>query len=153
MRSCNVPCNTRNVNKESGSDQVRWQCPRESLNTSLAAGVAEVKIHALVSVSPHPTRPLSASTMFRITRLSPSALWKWSLTRTLATATLQLPVQPHGNLPTSQSPITPKLHFFNSVTEEGKQIPTYRVLDGAGKPLEGAELPDVRVDVSFTAVS
>lgn len=28
--------------------------------------------------------------------------------------------------------------------EEGKQIPTYRVLDGAGNVIEGAELPEVR---------
>lgn len=49
-----------------------------------------------------------------------------------------------GHLPHSQSPITSKLHFFNSVTEEGKQIPTYRVLDGVGQVLEGAEVPEVR---------
>ena len=49
-----------------------------------------------------------------------------------------------GHLPTSQSPITPKLQFFNSVMEEGKQIPTYRVLDGSGQVIEGAELPEVR---------
>jgi len=36
-----------------------------------------------------------------------------------------------------------KLHFFNSVTADGQQIPTYRVLDGAGKLLDGAELPEV----------
>ena len=28
--------------------------------------------------------------------------------------------------------------------EEGKQIPTYRVLDGSGQVLDGAELPEVR---------
>ena len=49
----------------------------------------------------------------------------------------------HGHLPTSQSPITPSLHFFNSVTPDGKQIPTYRVLDGTGHPLDGAEVPEV----------
>lgn len=56
-----------------------------------------------------------------------------------------VPAETHGHLPTSQSPITPTVHFFNSVTPDGKQIPTYRVLDGYGEPLEGAEVPEVRV--------
>lgn len=47
-------------------------------------------------------------------------------------------------LPTSKSPIVSKLDFFNSVTGSDQQIPTYRVLDGAGKPIEGAVLPEVR---------
>lgn len=46
-------------------------------------------------------------------------------------------------LPKSNSPIVSKLSFFNSVTGDGTQIPTYRVLDGSGKPLDGAELPEV----------
>ncbi len=45
-------------------------------------------------------------------------------------------------LPTTNSPIVSKLDFFNSV-QGNDQIPTYRVLDGVGKPLEGAELPEV----------
>lgn len=45
-------------------------------------------------------------------------------------------------LPTTNSPIVSKLDFFNSV-QGNEQIPTYRVLDGVGKPLEGAELPEV----------
>jgi len=49
----------------------------------------------------------------------------------------------HGHLPNSQSSFTPKLKFFNSVNSDGSQIPTYRVLDGLGVPLEGAELPKV----------
>ncbi|KAL0960980.1 hypothetical protein HGRIS_005977 [Hohenbuehelia grisea] len=49
----------------------------------------------------------------------------------------------HGYLPNTHSPIVAKPHFFNSVTEDGQQIPTYRVLDGTGKPLDGAELPEV----------
>ncbi|EIM86102.1 branched-chain alpha-keto acid dehydrogenase E1-alpha subunit [Stereum hirsutum FP-91666 SS1] len=53
-----------------------------------------------------------------------------------------------GHLPHSQSPITSKLHFFNSVTEEGKQIPTYRVLDGVGQVLEGAEVPEIDRDTA-----
>ncbi|KAI3616294.1 branched-chain alpha-keto acid dehydrogenase e1-alpha subunit [Moniliophthora roreri] len=44
-------------------------------------------------------------------------------------------------LPNTQSPIVSKLNFFNSVTPDGEQIPTYRILDGVGKPLEGAEVP------------
>lgn len=51
-----------------------------------------------------------------------------------------------AHLPNSQSPITPKLRFFNSITEEGKQIPTYRVLDGIGNLIEGAELPEIDRD-------
>lgn len=51
--------------------------------------------------------------------------------------------QAHGHLPNSQSPFTPKLKFFNAVTSDGSKIPTYRVLDGVGIPLEGAELPKV----------
>lgn len=29
--------------------------------------------------------------------------------------------------------------------ENGRQIPTYRILDGVGKPLDGAKVPDVCV--------
>lgn len=47
----------------------------------------------------------------------------------------------HGLLPSSQSPIVSNLKFFNSVTVDGAQIPTYRVLDSAGQPIEGASLP------------
>jgi len=49
------------------------------------------------------------------------------------------------HLPTTNSPIVSKLSFFNSVTGNDTQIPTFRVLDGVGKPLEGAVLPDVHV--------
>ncbi|KAF4590032.1 hypothetical protein EYR40_009573 [Pleurotus pulmonarius] len=49
----------------------------------------------------------------------------------------------HGRLPHSNSPIVSKLHFFNAVSGDGNAIPTYRVLDGVGKPLEGAELPEI----------
>lgn len=58
------------------------------------------------------------------------------------TAQLPGPGHAHGHLPASTSPITSKLHFFNSVMEGGKQIPTYRVIDGAGQPLEGAVVPE-----------
>ena len=49
------------------------------------------------------------------------------------------------NLPTTNSQIVSELNFFNSVTGYDTQIPTFRVLDGVGKPLEGAILPDVSV--------
>jgi hypothetical protein len=49
----------------------------------------------------------------------------------------------HGLLPTSQSPITPKLHFFNAAITDGKQLPAYRIIDGVGNVIEGAELPEV----------
>ena len=51
-------------------------------------------------------------------------------------------------LPSSQSPFTPRLNFFNSVTPDGSQIPTYRVLDGVGVPIQGAEVPQVRLFTS-----
>lgn len=50
---------------------------------------------------------------------------------------------PHGHLPSTQSPIISELKFFNSVTGDGTQIPTYRVLDGGGKPIEGAQVPEL----------
>lgn len=81
--------------------------------------------------------------MLRISR-SPASAGASLARRTYASSTVQLPNKAHGHLPTSQSPITSKLHFFNSVMEEGKQIPTYRVLDGSGQVLDGAELPEVR---------
>lgn len=55
----------------------------------------------------------------------------------------RLPNEHHGHLPNSQSLITSKLHFFNSVMGEGKQIPSFRILGHDGKPVEGAEVPEV----------
>ncbi|KAF9496534.1 branched-chain alpha-keto acid dehydrogenase E1-alpha subunit [Pleurotus eryngii] len=49
----------------------------------------------------------------------------------------------YGRLPHSNSPIVSKLKFFNAVSGDTNAIPTYRVLDGVGKPLEGAELPEI----------
>ncbi|KAH9179284.1 branched-chain alpha-keto acid dehydrogenase E1-alpha subunit [Lactarius sanguifluus] len=46
-------------------------------------------------------------------------------------------------LPNSQSPIIPKPHFFNAVSTDGKQLPTYRIMDGIGNVIEGAELPEL----------
>lgn len=50
-----------------------------------------------------------------------------------------------GIIPTTQSPVVSNLSFFNSVTGDGSKIPTYRVLDGLGTPVEGAEVPEVCV--------
>ncbi|KAG6850343.1 hypothetical protein H0H93_014616 [Arthromyces matolae] len=47
-----------------------------------------------------------------------------------------------ANLPNSKSPITSKLNFFNAVQNEGL-IPTFRVLDGTGNLIDGAELPEI----------
>ncbi|KAK0464652.1 branched-chain alpha-keto acid dehydrogenase E1-alpha subunit [Desarmillaria tabescens] len=44
--------------------------------------------------------------------------------------------QPRERLPHSQSPIVSRPEFFNTVTSNGQQIPTYRVLDSAGKLLD-----------------
>ncbi|KAG8214641.1 thiamine diphosphate-binding protein [Butyriboletus roseoflavus] len=75
--------------------------------------------------------------MFRpvlITTLLPRA-------RAFATAPPKFPLKDH--LPASSSPVVPKLQFFNSVNQGSDQIPTYRVLDGVGTPIEGAELPHI----------
>ncbi|KAG1772348.1 thiamine diphosphate-binding protein [Suillus occidentalis] len=48
-----------------------------------------------------------------------------------------------GCLPTTDSPVVSKLAFFNSVTGDGSKIPSYRVLDGFGIPIEGAEVPEI----------
>ena len=83
--------------------------------------------------------------MFRSTRYSLTIPRILQVSRrTVVNVTPQMPTQSHGDLPSSQSPITPTLHFFNAVMEQGRQIPTYRILDGVGKPLDGAQLPDVQ---------
>jgi hypothetical protein len=71
----------------------------------------------------------------------PFALSRIFRTGLCTTAPLSFP-EGHGLLPTSQSPITPKPHFFNSVSTDGKQLPTYRIIDGVGNVIEGAELPE-----------
>jgi 2-oxoisovalerate dehydrogenase E1 component alpha subunit len=85
-------------------------------------------IRTRVSTTPHSIRSFSSSTS--------------SLTNT----------QRHGTLPGQPgSAITTSLKFFNSVfpsNDEGdnaelKQIPTYRVLDGSGKVLDGAQVPEI----------
>jgi len=48
-----------------------------------------------------------------------------------------------NSLQTTNLPIVNKLQFINSVTGSSTRIPIYRVLDGIGKPIEGAELPEV----------
>ncbi|KAF8578445.1 branched-chain alpha-keto acid dehydrogenase E1-alpha subunit [Ramaria rubella] len=45
--------------------------------------------------------------------------------------------------PVTRSPITSKLNFLNSVTMDGSQIPTFRILDGSGSVIEGAQEPDI----------
>lgn len=69
---------------------------------------------------------------------NPSSPW-----RALSTTAPSFPPDSHDFLPTSRSPIVPKLQFFNSVTGGQGQIPTYRVLDGVGIPVEGAQVPEV----------
>ncbi|KAG9102682.1 hypothetical protein FRC07_010181, partial [Ceratobasidium sp. 392] len=49
----------------------------------------------------------------------------------------------HGHLPGDpSSAITTQMHFFNSVLESNS-IPTYRVLDGNGEVIEGAEVLEI----------
>lgn len=51
-----------------------------------------------------------------------------------------------GRLPNSQASIVSKLSFFNSVTGDSSQkIPAFRILDGTGVPVDGAELPEVAI--------
>ncbi|PAV16897.1 branched-chain alpha-keto acid dehydrogenase E1-alpha subunit [Pyrrhoderma noxium] len=65
------------------------------------------------------------------------------MSRCLATATPEKPDRKHGNLPgSSQSAITSHPHFFNSIMGDDNLIPTYRVIDTDGKPIDGAQLPD-----------
>lgn len=64
--------------------------------------------------------------------------------QTSRVASSTTPVQPTtdvGYLPNSSSLITTDLQFFDSVSE--KAIPTYRVLDGNGNVLDGAQVPEV----------
>lgn len=122
------------------------QCNARARRQRQSLAYGRVELYALRTF-PAFTIPCSSSltfTMFRFARSATLPFVRLAGCRGLATATPQLPVQSHGNLPTSLSPITPKLQFFNSVMEEGKQIPTYRVLDGSGTLLDGAELPEVR---------
>ena len=65
------------------------------------------------------------------------------MSQCLATATPEKPDHKHGNLPgSSQSAITSHPHFFNSIMGDDNLIPTYRVIDTDGKPIDGAQLPD-----------
>ncbi|KAJ3885010.1 hypothetical protein GG344DRAFT_83224 [Lentinula edodes] len=49
-----------------------------------------------------------------------------------------------GRLPNTQSPIVSKPHFFNSVKGDSNElIPAFRLIDGTGVPLDGAELPEL----------
>lgn len=67
--------------------------------------------------------------------------------RPLASLARSLSTSAHRSqelLPTTNSPIVAKLDFFNSVGGRDKPIPTYRLIDGTGKLLDDAELPDVR---------
>ncbi|KAF5382627.1 hypothetical protein D9615_003015 [Tricholomella constricta] len=72
--------------------------------------------------------------MIRLPSVARGFSRRWT-TRGLASAA--------GKLPNSNSPIVSKLKYFNSVTGSDELIPTFRVLDGVGKPLEGAEIPEI----------
>jgi 2-oxoisovalerate dehydrogenase E1 component alpha subunit len=38
---------------------------------------------------------------------------------------------------------TTQLNFVSSISPDGERMPAYRVLDGSGNVLDGAELPEV----------
>jgi hypothetical protein len=67
-------------------------------------------------------------------RLAQAAARNWAA-RGLASAA--------GHLPNTRSPFVSRLKFINSVTGDDELIPTYRVLDDVGNPVEGAEIPEV----------
>ncbi|KAG2050072.1 branched-chain alpha-keto acid dehydrogenase E1-alpha subunit [Suillus hirtellus] len=48
-----------------------------------------------------------------------------------------------SRLPPTHSPTVSKLAFFNSVTGDSSKIPSYRVLDVFGVPIEGAKVPEI----------
>lgn len=134
----------------------RWQRGRSVTQSTMRAAKSftsalktadQTKVRVIRTLQRPPTHEnnstLHSTLMFRISRLSLLPSRASLARRAYASTTVQLPTEAHGHLPTSQSPITSKLHFFNSVIEEGKQIPTYRVLDGTGNLIDGAELPEV----------
>lgn len=69
-----------------------------------------------------------------------SNVWR---THRLSTSSVRSAADDNGQLPTTNSPIVSKLNFFNSVGSGA--IPTYRVMDGMGQLIEGAEMPEVRL--------
>ncbi|KAG9315736.1 thiamine diphosphate-binding protein [Chiua virens] len=69
-----------------------------------------------------------------------SRIARLPLSRSLATAA---PKFVSKDQPKSPSPVSSKLRFFNAITQGSGQIPTYRVLDGVGIPIQDAELPDL----------
>ncbi|EUC62100.1 branched-chain alpha-keto acid dehydrogenase E1-alpha subunit [Rhizoctonia solani AG-3 Rhs1AP] len=77
----------------------------------------------------------------------PKQLVNVANTRTVSNTAPEAPNQArHGHLPgVPSSAITTKMHFFNSVLES-KSIPTYRVLDGSGVVIDGAEVPKIDKD-------
>lgn len=89
------------------------------------------------------TLHLSLPTMIRTSRIVQRLAGRATLNVPQSAVSARSYALDAQNLPKSSSPIVSKLDFFNSVTGNGTVIPTYRVLDGAGKPLEGAEVPEV----------
>lgn len=69
-------------------------------------------------------------------------------TRTFQRRWVSSTIGSQAMLPSSQSPIVPEPHFFNSVTGNDTQIPTFRILDGAGKPIPGATVPELNEDLA-----
>ena len=116
--------------------------PRSKTKRVIPSHGSRLAADALPSVR----RGYALITMFSSTRrralLRPLAAKRRALSS--SSTAPKLPIAQHGHLPNSQSLITSKLHFFSSVMGEGKQIPSYRVLDHYGKAVEGAEVPDVR---------
>lgn len=105
-------------------------------------------------VNGHGSQRLSSGLLFAVLCLTSTIMLRGARTlscrlrtlpqcRFITSTPLEIPTKTQGVLPTSQSAIVSKMQFFNSVTPDGSQIPTYRVIDGSGKAIEGAELPEV----------
>ncbi|GBE89687.1 branched-chain alpha-keto acid dehydrogenase E1-alpha subunit [Sparassis crispa] len=94
--------------------------------------------------APYPRSPIMLLRVPRPPVLLPSRPIFLRSPRRLVSSLVATAYDNHTTLhPESHSAVTSVLRFFNSVTEDGAQIPMYRVLDGEGKVFEDAEIPEV----------
>ncbi|ELU44706.1 branched-chain alpha-keto acid dehydrogenase E1-alpha subunit [Rhizoctonia solani AG-1 IA] len=145
------PAGTRdrqdNAQKVMQTGQQQWAVTRYGVIPNRFEGGFLVSDHRMV-VPLHPTTSFSMNRTLaiRLARRSqlPRQLAKVASTRAVSGTAAESPQQArHGHLPgVPSSAITTKMHFFNSVLES-KSIPTYRVLDGSGVVIEGAEVPEM----------
>ncbi|KAG8716451.1 hypothetical protein FRC11_008600 [Ceratobasidium sp. 423] len=100
-------------------------------------------LHPTTSFAMNRTLPLRLARRAQLPRQFAKVVSSRAVSATAAEAPQQAR---HGHLPgVPSSAITSKMHFFNSVLES-KSIPTYRVIDGSGVVIEGAEVPEIDKD-------